>query len=114
MYRFDRKNAKTMYASDSSLERYAFVEAEVSNDESVHDVGLVETAHVAHLMHKKEWPLIRHRWLGRPIKNVLNGEVCAFRKAAIEAAQSNPGQKSAFSQTARRFFSQCKTDGHKQ
>ena len=70
------RNAPKMYASDSSLEGYAFVETEVRR-------RWLSAEHVARLMHKKEWCLKRHRWFRRPIKNVLNREVCAFRKAAI-------------------------------
>ena len=82
--------AHKMYASNSSLEGYAFVETEVEpQDGWVHDAGLVQTAHVARLMERKKCRLKRHRWFRYRLKSVLNGEICAFRRSALEAAQQN-------------------------
>ena len=83
-----------MYASDASLERYAYVDTPVDpQTEWVHDTGLVHTAYAARLMERKRWHLRRHRWFRPDIKNILNGEICAFRRAAVAAARQNKNKE---------------------
>ena len=61
---------------------YAFVETNVEDHEWVLETGLLETAHVSRLMRGKEWRLRKRSWFRQTLKGILEGEVCAFRKAA--------------------------------
>ena len=86
--------ASMMYAADSSLEGYAFVSAPVEpRKDWIHDTGLVHTSFAARVLRRKRWRLRRQKWFRYELKMILNGEICAFRHAAMMAAKENPGKE---------------------
>ena len=61
--------------------------------EWIHDTGLVYTSYAARVLRRKRWRLRRQKWFRYELKMILNGEICAFRHAAMMAAKENQGKE---------------------